>query len=75
MLASDQTDQTLGLVNLEPVVDCIGIAGLEQTVPSDPVRAFAGGNLQHRRTAFAHEGTLIAVAMVDERLALCFSQL
>src|SRR3954470_10587398 len=57
----DQPSGPRGLVQVEPGVDGIGVAGLEQAVPGDPVGWIAVGDLQESRAAFADVGAGIVV--------------
>lgn len=74
MLVRDQALQDFDFVDIQPVVDRVGIPDLEQAVLSHPVRGLPPGNFQQGGTAFPHIGTGIVVAMVGERAVLLFGQ-
>jgi hypothetical protein len=57
----DQPWDSRDLVEVEPGVDSVGVAWLEQTVVGDPMRRFALGDLQQGRPTLADVGAGIVV--------------
>src|SRR5207237_1037267 len=66
--------EAVRLVPVEPGVDGIGIARLEQAVAGDRMRRHPRRDLEQGRTAFAHPGTPVVVTMVFQLLALRLRQ-
>jgi hypothetical protein len=58
----DQSGGSRDLVQVEPGVDGVGVARLQQTEPGDPMRRFTLGDLQQRRPTLADVGAWIVVA-------------
>jgi hypothetical protein len=57
----DQPLDPRGLVEVEPGVDGVGVARLQQPVPGDTMRGIAVGDLQESRATFADVGAGIMV--------------
>jgi hypothetical protein len=62
------------LVPIEPAVDGIRFARLEEAMAGNRVRRHASGNLQEGSTAFTNVGTRVVVAVMEEFLALVICQ-
>jgi hypothetical protein len=70
----DQPLDPRGLVQVEPGVEGVGVAGLQQPVLGDPMRRIAVGDLQQGGSALADVGAGIVVAQLKELVALLFGQ-
>jgi hypothetical protein len=58
----DQPGDPLGLVAVEPRIDGIGIAWLQEPGSGDTMGGLALGDLQDGRAALADRGALVVVA-------------
>jgi hypothetical protein len=74
MRVTDQPVESLGLVEVQPVVDGVRIPGLQQSVPGDRVRGVAVGHLEQGGAPLPDIGPGVVVAVVGQRLPLALGQ-
>jgi hypothetical protein len=74
MPVREQARQALLLVERQPAVESIGVAGFEQALLGDSMRRGAGGDLEQGRTTFTHVGPGIVIPVVEQLLALLSSK-
>src|SRR5690349_2175546 len=65
MAVGDQAGHPFGLINVQPAIETVRVAGLEQAVGRHRMRTEAVGNLEHGGGAFADIGARIVVAGVE----------
>jgi hypothetical protein len=63
-----QAVEAIRFIGIQPRINGIRVARLEQTRASDSVRTEPVGDLQDRRTAFSHVGFRIVIAMPAQAL-------
>ena len=66
----DQPGQPFGLVNIEPAIHTIGVAGPQQAVGRHGMGAETVGNFKQGTGALAHIGARIVVTGVEQFRAL-----
>src|SRR5437016_2122322 len=66
----DQYDQSLRLIAIQPVVEGIGVARLEQAMQGDGAGSGAIGHLEQTRRALPQVGAAVMIADADEFGAL-----
>jgi hypothetical protein len=64
MGARNQAGQASGQIKSKPLVEGVGVTGLEQALGSDGMWGLARGNLQQGRAAFAHIGMRVMIAVL-----------
>jgi hypothetical protein len=70
----DQPLDPRGVVQVEPGVEGVGVAGLQQAVLGHAMGRIAVGDLQQGGPALADVGSGIVVAQLKELVALLFGQ-
>jgi hypothetical protein len=74
VLVGAQTGEPLLLVEREPGVDGVGIAGAEEAEAGDGVRRLTVGDLEQGGTAFADVGLGVVVTLLLEFVILLWRQ-
>ena len=74
MLKPDHTPETIAFVPIEPALDGIGFAWLQETLAGTGVRGLPVGNVQQGGAAFTDLGPPIMIAGVVEMLAVGVGQ-
>src|SRR5262245_47291305 len=74
LLVAKQPFQSCLPVVVQPAVDCIRVARLQQAVTGDSVGREPIGDFQYRGTALANIGSWIVIAIVQQIRALRISQ-
>jgi hypothetical protein len=74
LLKPEHAPQAEALVHIEPAIDGIGVARLQEAMPGDRVRSLPIGDFQQGGTPFADIGPRVVVPVVDQILALAVGQ-
>jgi hypothetical protein len=74
VLEPDHAAQAEFLIPIEPAIDSVGLARLDEGMAGNSVRGHAISNLEQGGTAFANVGPGVVVAVVEEFVALGFRQ-
>jgi hypothetical protein len=72
MLKGNHTPHALTFVPVQPLVDGVGVARLQEPMPGNGVGRLPIRNLEQGCTAFAHVWSSVVITMVQQVLSLRF---
>ncbi len=75
MTLGDQTGYPRSFIQIEPVIDGIGIAWLEQSLPRHPMRAVASRDFEDGCAPLPYIWARIMIQVIAQGYALFFRQL